>query len=127
VTPSGGSTPYIATYNFATIDFPNTGSTDKIYYVYAILSNDVSGACRPVQEIKVTVHPLPAFTLATTNISCFGTTDGTIIVTATGATPFTYSKDNGTTFQNGNTFNNLPAATYNVHVKDTNGCVRKCQ
>src|SRR4029078_467828 len=50
--------------------------------------------------------------------------DGTTALTArgSGGTPgYTYST-NGITFQAGTTFNNVPAGSYTVTVKDSNGC-----
>ncbi|MEY4903725.1 MAG: hypothetical protein RLZZ292_1540, partial [Bacteroidota bacterium] len=128
VTPTGASSPYTATYTFSTTDFPNTTTVPIIYYVYAILANDVSGACRPVQEIKVTVLPLPTFISAATDLSCYGSNDGTLTITAaTGTAPFTYSKDNAVTFQsNGGIYTGLLPAYYQPAIKDANGCVKKC-
>src|SRR6185436_8653458 len=58
-----------------------------------------------------------------TNVSCNGGSNGTITITANGGTaPIQYSIDNGTTFQAGNVFNNLPAGAYNVQAKDAFGC-----
>ena len=128
VTPTGASSPYTATYTWNSADFPNAGTTQIIYYVYAILDVAVSAACQPVQEIKITVNPLPSFTLAQTNVTCNGVANGTIIVTTTGGTAlFTYSKDDGATFPNTDgIFGNLTPATYKIAVKDANGCVKKC-
>jgi uncharacterized repeat protein (TIGR01451 family) len=128
VTPTGASSPYTATYTFATSDFTNVGTTVKHYYIYAILTNDASGACRPFQEIKVTVNPLPTFTSAATDLTCYGANDGTLTInSATGTAPFTYSKDDGATFQsNGGVYNNLLPAFYQPAIKDANGCVKKC-
>jgi hypothetical protein len=131
VTPTGTS-PYTATYTFNAADFPNTGTTPKTYYVYAILSNDASGNCRPMQEITVVVNPLPTFELESTNISCYNAANGTITIkNVTGTSPFQYSKDDGNTFEiaiptNSKLFNNLTPAPYKPTVKDANGCVRKC-
>ena len=124
VTASGG----VATYVWNSADFPNAGTTQIIYYVYAILNPDLGAACQPFQEIQVRVNPLPSFTLSQTNISCFGDGNGTITTTTTsGTSPFTYSKDDGGTFSNTTgVFNSLTPATYKVAVKDTNGCVKKC-
>jgi hypothetical protein len=52
VTPSGASAPYTASYTFKSLDFPSIGT----YYVYAILNPDQGAACRPVQEIIITVE-----------------------------------------------------------------------
>ncbi|MEY4904329.1 MAG: hypothetical protein RLZZ292_2144, partial [Bacteroidota bacterium] len=128
VTPTGASNPYLATYTFLTTDFPNTGTTVKYYYVYAILTNDVSGTCRPMQEIKITVNPLPTFISAATDLTCYGSNDGTLTINSTtGTAPFTYSKDDGVSFQsNGGSFTGLLPAFYQPAIKDANGCVKKC-
>ncbi len=128
VVPTGTSSPYTATYPFAASDFPNTGTTPKIYYVYALVSNDLDATCRPVKEFKVTVNPLPTFSLVFTDITCYGNNDGTITLTPlTGTAPFTYSKDNGVTFLNTTgIFTGLLPITYSPAVRDANGCVKKC-
>ncbi|MFM7328496.1 MAG: hypothetical protein ACKO3B_07165, partial [Bacteroidota bacterium] len=58
-----------------------------------------------------------------TNILCNGLSTGAISVTATGGNGgYTYSSDNGVTFQAGTSFSALAAATYQVKAKDTKGC-----
>src|SRR5690625_3406343 len=48
---------------------------------------------------------------------------GTIIIEgADGASPYSYSIDNGTSFQSGGQFNDLAEGTYNLVVIDDNGC-----
>lgn len=76
--------------------------------------------------VNNTVISQPAILAATatnTNVSCFGGSNGTITVTATGGTaPYTYSS-NGTTFQSSNILTGLTAGTYNsITVKDANNC-----
>ena len=124
VTASGG----VATYVWNSSDFPNAGTTPIIYYVYAILNPDLGTGCQPFQEIQIVVNPLPTFTLAQSNVTCFGNGNGTITTTTTsGTSPFIYSKDDGGTFSNTTgVFNSLTPATYKIAVKDNNGCVRKC-
>jgi hypothetical protein len=66
------------------------------------------------------------------DVSCFGSTNGNIIVTAQGGTGnLKFSRDNGTTWFTGGTmyqdsvvftFSGLGAGTYNVIVQDVNGC-----
>nr|WP_222840241.1 T9SS type B sorting domain-containing protein [Flavihumibacter stibioxidans] len=49
---------------------------------------------------------------------------GTITATASlGFTPYQFSIDGGVTYQNSNTFTNLPAGTYTVQVKDAKDCI----
>ena len=82
----------------------------------------------PSNCVTINVNPLPTFTLSQTNVTCFGSGNGTINITTTsGTTPFTYSKDDGATFPSSiNSFNNLPPNVYKIAVKDANGCVKKC-
>ncbi len=49
------------------------------------------------------------------------TNNGSIAVTATGSTGFTYNK-NGGAYQTSNLFGSLAAASYTIGVKDGNGC-----
>lgn len=57
---------------------------------------------------------------ATTAASCIS--DGTITITATGSTGFTYKLNAGGSYQASNSFSNLAAATYTVFAKDGDGC-----
>lgn len=61
VDPTGSANPYTATYTFNTVDFPNTSNTTPdTFYVYGIFANPPSDpTCRPFQEIRVIVNPLP--------------------------------------------------------------------
>jgi len=54
--------------------------------------------------------------------TCFGDADGTIVITATGAEPLSYSIDGGTSFQPGGSFAGLVAGTYAIVVEDATGC-----
>jgi hypothetical protein len=59
----------------------------------------------------------------TTPVSCFGGSNGTATVSATGGTaPYQYSKDDGLNYQSSNSFSGLSAAAYTMRVKDVNGC-----
>ncbi|MCM5663036.1 HYR-like domain-containing protein [Galbibacter mesophilus] len=59
-----------------------------------------------------------------TDNRCFGASEGTITVNASGGdAPYKFSIDGGATFQNSATFSQLPEGTYNVFVKDNRKCV----
>lgn len=67
----------------------------------------------------------PAITFTGTPTStCSGTSNGQIAVSGVsgGTGPYMYSKDNGANYQAGATFAGLAANTYQVVVKDANGC-----
>ena len=59
-----------------------------------------------------------------TNIACFGAKSGAIDITATGTGPFTFDWDTDGTgdFDDTEDLTGLNAGTYNVVVKDANGC-----
>lgn len=58
------------------------------------------------------------------NPTCFGFTNGSISILASGGTGILqYSIDGGTTYQTSSTFNNLPVGFYNIYVKDANDCI----
>ena len=60
----------------------------------------------------------------TVDVSCYGTTDGSISISAAGGTtPYTYSFDNGNTFSNDSSMANLAAGIYQLQIMDTNSCL----
>ena len=64
-----------------------------------------------------------SFTEVTTDILCYGETNGSIEITASGGTPaYEYSINNGANFQTENVFTGLAAGDYEVMVKDANSC-----
>jgi hypothetical protein len=92
---------------------------------YAVKMRDAAGCESPVRNITVT-QPAPiTFVAVINNVSCGYTTNGVIgITTVAGGTPqYKYSKNGGTTFQNGNSFASLPVGIYPIQVKDSKGCL----
>lgn len=124
VTSTGGTMPYI-------ISGPFTGSPATYTTVasltgfcagtFTVLITDALG-CTDFLVVTITEPPVITFSAITTPAS--GPCDGTISVTALGGTgAFTYSDDGGLSYQASNTFLGECAGTYNVCVKDANGCV----
>jgi len=61
--------------------------------------------------------------LSTTNVSCYGGNDGSIVMLGNGGTgTLQYSIDNGANFQTSGSFPNVSAGTYFLVVKDAAGC-----
>ena len=89
-----------------------------IYYVAETVGTCESAAA----TVTITINANPTIdSEASTNPSSCGASDGTITITASGGTgAYTYSVDNGATFQAGNAFNTLSAGSYTVVIDDGN-------
>ena len=76
-----------------------------------------------IYPINVTIIASPTFTHTSTNATCNATCDGQIDVTVvSGTAPYTYSSNNGSSYQGGNIFTGLCAGNYDLVVLDANGC-----
>ena len=119
-----GSTGF--TYNLNGGAFQASGTFSNLAVgSYTIIAKDVNG-CTGSNSFSVTAASCPTINLSTTPANTTGpnATNGSIVAVATGgATPHTYSKDGGVTFQASATFNNLAVGTYAVVAKDVNGCL----
>jgi hypothetical protein len=115
---SGGNPPY--TYLWS------NGSTAQSVSVgvgtYILTVSD--GTCTDQDTINITNVPTPVInSIPVVDVLCNGGNNGSITVNvSSGTAPYQFSIDNGTTFQSGNIFNNLPAGTYNIVITDANGC-----
>ena len=118
-TPSGGTGPYTFTWS------PSGGNsfvaTGLAPGTYTVLVKDVNN-CTVTASALITqpATALSAITTAT-NILCFGATNGSASVTASGGTAgytYTWSPSGGNT----NLASALTAGTYTVLVKDANNC-----
>jgi hypothetical protein len=54
--------------------------------------------------------------------ACGGVGDGSVTVTATGSSVFTYKLNSGGTYQSSNIFTNIAAGNYTIYAKDSAGC-----
>lgn len=66
--------------------------------------------------------PLILISAVATDATCFGFSDGSVVITAAGTGALTYSID-GVTYGSASTFSNLPAGTYTAYVKSPQGCI----
>jgi len=88
--------------------------------VYIITVQDANG-CQTTTEAIVAVNTLLVSAVETTEISCFGFSDGVLTVNVGGGQgPYTYSLNNGPT-QMSNVFSGLSAGSYSVFVMDDQG------
>src|SRR5690554_1707862 len=73
-----------------------------------------------LEEVSFFNNPTP--TISITHTSC-NQDNGKLVITASNGNPaYSFSNDNGATFQSNGTFNDLTAGDYEIVVKDDNGC-----
>lgn len=116
---SGGTAPY--TYLWS-----NGKTTSSIT---GLTAGEYSCTVKDAASLSITktffiVQPtLLDLIVTSTNTSC-NSNNGILTVTATGGTlPYQYAISPNVTYQTSNVFTGLPTGTYNVSVKDNNGCI----
>jgi len=116
-TATGGTTPY--TYNW-----PSSGTNaienNLAQGTYTVTVTDANG-CTDTSQVTINEPTqLVASISDSTDVSCFGGSDGSATASATGGTsPYTYSWPSSGTNP---IENNLAQGTYTVTVTDANGC-----
>jgi gliding motility-associated-like protein len=81
----------------------------------------IGGFCGNTDSTIIEIAEVPSFSFVTTNETCAGANDGTLIISASGgATPYTFILD---TILISDTATNLAPHAYNLFVLDTRGCV----
>ena len=120
VNPTGGTLDYTYLWNPGTqITQTASNLSPGMYNVTVTDDNN----CTETAQINIIEPPsLVISDVATTDISCAGKSDGQIIITASGGMGTLQYSINNSTFQNSNTFNNLPIGEYDIIVQDENGC-----
>lgn len=117
ITPNGGTAPYNYSWNTGST---NSSISNLFAGNYSVLVTDANGCTSNL--ISTITQPTNALnsTATTSNVNCYGNTDGSINLTPSGGTaPYTYLWNNGATTQN---LNGLVAGTYTVTVTDANQC-----
>ncbi len=117
--PSGGTAPYVVTWNSTPAQTGLTANALPAGNFIATVT-DANG-CIQTQAFTINSSSGPTLNLtASTNVTCNGGTNGTATVVASaGATPYTYSWSTG---QTTSAVNNLPAGNHTATVTDNNGC-----
>ncbi|MCQ2252119.1 MAG: PKD domain-containing protein [Bacteroidales bacterium] len=96
---------------------------DKYYFVV----QDNNGCTAMSDQVEVKEPEKLTFAnggIAVYDVStCYGDNTGSIHLSAIGGTPpYQYTIDDGVTYQEGNSFENLPEGKYYLGAKDANGC-----
>ena len=117
----GGSGSYQYSLNGGTVQ--SSGQfTDLGSGTYTITIIDGNNCSFDIVEIISSLPEIQVQILSQTNVSCFGDSDGSVMVFADGGSGgITYSLD-GINFQISDQFNNLSASTYIVTAMDNSGC-----
>lgn len=116
VIPSLGTTPY--TYLWSTSG-TNASITGLIAGTYTVTVTDASN-CTVVRSTTIQEPGAISLSTSVTNVTCGGTCNGAIDLSATGGTmPFSYQWSNGSGEED---ILQLCAGTYTVTVTDANGC-----
>ena len=121
ITVSGGTAPYSYSKDGGATFQSSNSFTGLTAGAYTFVIKDANGCTSNLPQTLSQPNVL-TLTPTVTAVSCGGTNGSISIAGTGGSAPYTYSKDGGTTFQSGNTFNGLAAGTYNLVIKDINGC-----
>lgn len=88
---------------------------------YGVMVRQLATGCTsPVEYVAITNAPVTPATPTVTSVnatSCSAPNGSITVVTPTPLANYEFSVDNGTTFQAGNIFNNLPGGTYQVRAR----------
>jgi len=96
-----------------------TYSTPGTYNVTLTVGN-AAGSDEQIITDLVVVYSGAYLTLNTTDVSCFGDSDGSVVAAISGQGPYTYSWNTG---NSGNSISARPIGSYSLTVTDGNGCV----
>lgn len=118
---SGGTSPY--TYAWSS---PSVGAsaTSLAAGTYTVTATDANG-CTETASATITEPAAISVNISSqTNIGCFGATNGSATVSASGGAGSFFCLWSTSPAQNGFTASGLSAGTYTVTVTDFNGCTR---
>lgn len=117
VSASGGQAPY--TYNWSNAQ-TDSALTNLGPGLYTVTVTDANG-CQYFDSASISQPPALSLLLDSTNVNCFGGSDGRAWFTLSGGTPaYVTTWSNGVTTD---TISNLSAGTYSITATDANGCI----
>ncbi|QIH39003.1 T9SS type B sorting domain-containing protein [Flavobacterium sp. Sr18] len=115
VTPEGGTSPYYYSIDGAPFVTNNVFPIPSPGGTYSIRVVDKNNCSYTIPNITINANPKPIYTVAGTNILCYGSNSGEIKFNVTNANGYTlaYSIDNGATpYVTNGTFSSLAPGTY---------------
>ena len=118
----GGSSPFLFKLDAGANQASNTFNSIPAG-AHSVTVTDAFG-CTGIVNFIITQPTALTFTSVAVPASCNGVCDGQITITASNANPpYTYSSNNGLSFQVSNILTGLCPGNINVVVKDANGCL----
>jgi len=122
---AGGTPPY--EYSLDGGIYQSSGTFNTLSAGNYTITVQDGNFCTADVPVAITEPPVLIATISSTNISCFGKDDGTILVAASGGTPgYVYTLKKGVPIVgsniNGSFTGLLPGTDYTIEVTDTNGC-----
>jgi len=116
----GGVGPF--TYSWNSVPVQTTPNATNLPAGTYTLTVTGSNGCSSTATVVITQPTQLSSSITTTNVSCFGGTNGSATSSPSGGVgPYTYSW-NSVPVQTTQTATNLPLGTYNCTVTDVNGC-----
>lgn len=117
---TGGITPY--TYLWNTAPTKTTSSISNLPIgTYSVTIQDGIG-CTYQTTVTINQPPILAISSSVANVNCFGSSTGSLALTASGGTaPYTYSWSPGN--QTSSSITALSSGSYTGVVTDANGCI----
>ncbi len=116
VSATGGTAPVSALWSDGNTTLSRTGLSAGIYSATLTDAN----SCTVTTAVSLTQPPVLTGSTTTTNVSCFGGSNGRVDLTVGGGTsPYGYAWSNAATTQD---INGLTTNTYSVTISDANGC-----
>jgi gliding motility-associated-like protein len=127
ITVGGGTPQYSYAWTGPNFNATNTPAISNLLAgTYNVMITDAKGCKKSASAIVTEPATGISFGSPTiTNVLCFGTTTGKIVVATNGGTaPYTYSWKNasGTVVGSSATLDNVGAGVYHLDVVDANGC-----
>jgi hypothetical protein len=121
VSASGGNGTFTYLWNTGATGASVNGLAGGTYTVTAIDAK----ACTDVKSIPLEAPPELSLTVVSaTPVSCFGGSNGTATLAASGGVgSYQYSINQGSTWQPSINFSDLPAGNIGASTKDANGCI----
>ncbi len=113
-------------YNIGAMAYQNSPAfTGLTAGNYALSVKDGNGCIKTINTTVGQPTDLIVSLAINKQVSCFAGADAIVIGSANGGTTaYQYSKD-GTTYQAANSFSGLPLGSYQLTIKDGNGCIKQ--